>query len=388
MAESKAKNKEVKAAAKKQEETQQAKPEKKNGFAAKSVPAYIAVLLLVVGALGGYTVGYQNQPPVKIDLVPDQQPEEKNVSAILVYDSTCAICDPVHSLLSLMGINKINAIVKSVDGKSPEGITLIRQYDLNILPTLLLKENTLDNSMLLKTQDGSVALKNAALSAGEQKGEVIVVEEKKLDGKPRILVIADPPCTQLSKNPFVEVFLDPYDPFSIQATPVLSGLHERFKNTPIIYNYANSYSTLLASIHGAEKTGMLVNYLTCAADQNKQKFFDFRQCYLLKYCDKDSDGNLQDGEISTCYEDNPHFQRPLDEAEINSCVDATALDRDKLQECLGGISGMLENQRMKRQSFFVNETPLAVINCKYIVPIKDIEKTVCFMKPDVLGCVG
>src|SRR3989344_1200261 len=128
-----------------------------------AIPLYLGILLLVLGIVAGITVGKVAISCPNADLnanCPDANAPKPVLLTKIVYDGNCDFCLKEISFLSVLEANDIKHSNVMVDAHSPEGQALVKAFQFNFLPALIIDGNSFKDSMQIKTNQGaSISLK-------------------------------------------------------------------------------------------------------------------------------------------------------------------------------------------------------------------------------------
>jgi hypothetical protein len=105
------------------------------------------------------------------------------------------------------------------------------------------------------------------------------------------------------------------------------------------------------------------------------------------YCDKTKDEQANDVELQNCAALNERIGIPLSDIELNRAAKNANLDINALNSCIKSESKQLvADSNALSASFQLGISPIAIVDCKYIVNILNAASSVCDIHPDVEGC--
>jgi hypothetical protein len=371
----------------------QAQPE---GF---NVPGYLAFLILILGmviGMAGYSVLFPCQP-IYIDDCNDQgngngdltQEVEIKVLTSDIFQDIDGEQNTVFILLDQKGV-KYDRKTFNVD--NPEGENLQRNFDVKLLPTVLINADDLksyasghqDLLLMIQAFDNSYETVNG----------YYVVPEDNLDLKAHAKVWLETPIegcqARVEGISSVHLFQDPYTLNSLNSTIFLRDLRANYEGSAdytFVYNLSQ-FSQDNFDVNEMAQAELAAKYLHAAQAQGK--FFEFHSCFVDAYCDKNDSGTAEDGEIMECFKGNSHYTNPLTTEELDACVVATGLNQSQADSFLENEAGLkLESDLALSSAFKVNDLDvvMATVECTINDVVFHVDDILCKIRPDIPICV-
>ena len=164
----------------------------------------------------------------------------------------------------------------------------------------------------------------------------------------------------------VDIYIDPYDPWSIKYDGVMNNFTEKFAGMYVNYRILSTYSYKYISTDSDSDAYVALKYYECAKD--KSYFRQFRGCVMERYAEK---------------------KEFLTEEELLSCVQQSGGSRTEIQECSAGnavLSNLATDQRFAETFLGAATTPMIVIDCRYSTYPLFAEYAFCYLYPDKREC--
>ncbi len=364
-----------------------AKHEARKGGATAGLPPYLVVLLIVMALAFGYMVRTVLQPvPHGLQVEPglgtptdNTQPTGplRPIDTILLFSSKCKICEQGSTMLTFFDNKGIKYNLEKVDTESEKGQNLVKEYTVKEVPALLVKADDIK-------QDKEVGANFQRYF--ELKGDRFLVVEPDLDKVTRpkyFLEPRDESCL-LEKKPKVFLFDDPYCPSCLINRVNLNELRDKFADqVDFVYSYLATDSKKLIASVGADETERAAKYLTCAQLQGKIKELDAG--LVNKLCDITGDGTATNFEILAC-QTSKNLAKPLSKDALDKLAKNAGMDMNSLNGCVDTAKNEFDRSFNRSLAYNVRVTPLAVVDCKYVVHVADLKKALCEMFPDNAEC--
>jgi len=165
----------------------------------------------------------------------------------------------------------------------------------------------------------------------------------------------------------VDVYIDPYDPWSIKYDAIMNNFTQKFGGSAFIsYRILSTYSYKYISEDPASYAYTALKYYQCAKEE--AYFQQFKNCVIQKYGeDKEF---LNETELISCVK-----QSGGDEGEIKSCTDGSAV-----------LSGLATDQRFAETFLGTATTPMMVMDCRYSTYPLFADYAFCYLYPDKEQC--
>ncbi len=359
--------------------------------AEQGIPPYLAILLVVMALAFGFMLRVVTQPvPQGLEIVPGfgtgqpqggQEPQSQGplrpVDVILLFSSQCGICLPDHTMLGFFDEKGVKYGLEKVDAESERGKALAREYNVKEVPTLLVKADDIRQQKEL----GDNFQRFFKLQ-----GDRFVVLEPDLDKimRPKYFLEAPDESCLIEKKPRVFVFDDPYCPSCLVNRLNLKDAREKFGNdVEFIYSYIPTDSKKLIDQYGADKTELAAKYLACAQLQGKISALD--QQLLNNLCDLTKDDTATNFEILAC-QTSKRLAQPIAKEELDKLAGKAGLDMNALAGCADTAQSEFNKAFSRSLAYNVRTTPVAVVDCKYVVHVADLRKGLCSILPEHEAC--
>ena len=165
----------------------------------------------------------------------------------------------------------------------------------------------------------------------------------------------------------VDIYIDPYDPWSIKYDSVIRNFTERFEGSMLVtYRILSTYSYQYISTNTSSDAYVALKYYECARE--KPYFDSFKGCVIQKYS--------SDKEF-------------LNETELLSCISLSGGNEDEMKECAEGgpvLSGLATDQRFAETFLGTATTPMIVMDCRYSTYPLFAEYAFCYLYPENEEC--
>ncbi|MCS7109486.1 MAG: hypothetical protein NZ903_01675 [Candidatus Micrarchaeota archaeon] len=165
----------------------------------------------------------------------------------------------------------------------------------------------------------------------------------------------------------VDVYIDPYDPWSIKYDQEIEGFISKFENY-IRLNYrivpTYSYDSIIRDTNSKAYDALL--YYQCA--KGEEYFKAFKSCVISKYNEK---------------------KDYLSKDELGECVISVGGNIAKIENCTQQTypRGELSTDQRFAETFLgAATTPIFVVDCKYIIYPLYIENAFCYLYPEIKEC--
>lgn len=214
--------------------------------------------------------------------------------------------------------------------------------------------------------DSSLTLQNIFVEAPNtpkiSNDEVVIMGVVKLNGKVN--------CSEDKINAFV--FMDLYCSPCLAAESTIAGLKQKFnKSVDFQYKIIPTHTYDLEPKYGSNVTRAL-GYLLCAREQN--------QLDELKNC------------TETAYE--KHYEVPLSEDELRTCVNSTSLNVTALDTCMQSYNLDMSRDWILAETYSLvgavqtepAGAPVVVIDCQYKAEAQYAEAAICYAHPELNEC--
>jgi len=346
------------------------------------------VALLIVGALAfGYMVRLVTQPQQGLEVVPgfgstQPKPSEsqgpiRSVDVILLYSSKCAICSDSHTMLEFLDEKGIKYDLELYSAESERGKQVTAEYNVKEVPIILVKSEDIRQHKEVRDNFERFF---------DQKGDRYLVVEPDLDKAthPKYFLQPNDESCLVEQKPRVFVFDDPYCPTCVMNRINLNEARKKFGDqVEFIYSYIPTDSRKLVDQYGAEEAERAARYLACSQLQGKINELD--QQLVNKLCDITNDGVATVPEMYAC-QSSSKLGQPLSKEELDKLAQKAGLDMNLLEECAPTAKSEFDKSFSRSLAYNVRSTPLAVVDCKYVVHVADLEQGVCEVLPDHPAC--
>lgn len=350
-----------------------------------NIPAYLIMLFLVLGIVGGVALKLILFPG-EVDNGSNGQPVNKVVHIILLYSDDCEICLNTNSILESFSVNEVEYNVERIEIASPEGQELVERYNINSVPTALVDyekialfypevKNAMDASFLMT--DGEYIVPESQLNINLFYPVMYLkkIEESCVDSEDKIDII---------------MFDDPYSRASLNSKAVLTDVWLDFnKDVDVRFNYTPADIGDIVPDYNMDEVLLTSKFLTCASEQDLYLKMDiFFRGIFCNIPDNDED-LLTKGEIAGCGVQSyisTHYGRPLSQLELDIAANRTGLDSNVLMECFENSDEKIEESVVKSVAYNILRVPTAVVDCKYVVNVDWIVETICTIDSNIENC--
>lgn len=278
--------------------------------------------------------------------------------ASLVYDSKCTVCGDMLTFSTRLGtqygLDMTMLDISSADASQKQQATgLVLGYNITALPAMVVTSDEATKSSFLqgitarteftKVKSGAFVI-NVFTAQGATGSELLGAE----CGSPQ--------------NVQITVFNDPYCPSCLANKDDINTLRTQFAGESTfelkMLPAQSTYTTF-----GKANVTNAVNYLTCAAAQNKLE--DFEQCF---------------------YQTHNSTGVALSQTELDECVNNWKLNTTQLSACIPTVNATIEANMQKAAEWGILGTPYVVANCKYVTYVSGAKTAVCLANPALRGC--
>ncbi len=325
-----------------------------------AIGGFILLVLILVGFLIFTKLQNTNTNPID---------NLKVVEVKLLVDATCTFCPQTNTILAKLNESKIKYALTTIDMHSAEGQALVKEYDIEYVPTALVNVSGLDqNSTIQAALQGQFIKDPLRIKKGW-----IIVPEKFLDKQPKLLTFIKTPetCTIPEGKILIDAQLDFGDcKPCLDAHLALQKLLGKYAQLKVDYDPIMYGRTTLKSIGAAlqtnkgavcaEKLGFLDEYTAC--NYFNAQFHGSIDINFMKACALDAgmSKNTITNEFTPCVTD---FN--------NSLAEQTLISNTKTMHAWNPLK----------------YTPSFVIDCTYaFVGQNSIEKYLCMTHPELDGC--
>ncbi|MCX6799261.1 MAG: hypothetical protein NTW59_04165 [Candidatus Diapherotrites archaeon] len=381
-----------------------------------AVVACIAIALAALaflGPKGGNIEDFWRQP----------DGEKDTLRLIIITSQQCPGCEQNNSIEQMFVKNGIQYAPNEIELESADGQSMLASLELmgvkiQKIPSYIIDERSVTNSMLVKTASGSIALLGDVLhyyvnqGKGDYNNSVFVFPELYLDGQQHINIILGQQCGTKG-NISIRVFTDPYCTTCIISSSSMENLVDLLGsgtagdlNVLFRYSYlpTDSVSMQRAIINNqlAKDPNMDVNYAAKITKENVEtaathlacaSYVGIREFNLLEktlygiYCDQSGDGVADFNELATCNDSN-HWGIPLLGEEVMSAVEKAGLKDNILYNACLYTAQETEKAKALAEQWDIDRTPTVVVNCKYEVPPENTITAICKINSDLSVCGG
>lgn len=353
----------------------------------KQVPLYFLVLAVITALLAGYAISVLLLPPPTFDIndlnrIEDKE-QKKEITALLIVDKQCSVCEQGHSFLNILAQNNVPAKYAELSSGSAEGKRAIRDFNISELPALLIIKDSVDEKITASLGDGrKVSLKETLARIADDKLGYFVLEEHNYDGKAHTVTLTETSCAQPDLVT-VDLFEDPYSPNTVKFKQETWGARKQFdKNVAFNYIYLPTTSDALPP-QLKENAEYLAEALVCSVDL--RKFNELEELFFTRYCDRNDNNALEGNELANCSGETAI--PPLTREEVDKLLQETGIKPEIFDICRKTrVIDYTVGFEQKISLFLVTSTPTAVINCKYKTHPKFLPEVICYEKPDLEGC--
>ncbi len=165
----------------------------------------------------------------------------------------------------------------------------------------------------------------------------------------------------------VDIYIDPYDPWSIKYDSVIKNFTERFRGSMLVtYRILSTYSYQHISNDPSSDAYVALKYYECTKE--KPYFLSFKECVIQDY--------TADKEF-------------LNETELLSCVAQNGGDKNEIAQCAEGgqvLGNLATDQRFAETFLGTATTPMIVIDCRYSTYPLFAEYAFCYLYPENEEC--
>ncbi|RLE42300.1 hypothetical protein DRJ19_04405 [Candidatus Woesearchaeota archaeon] len=319
-----------------------------------------------------------------------KQPPKITLKLVDIYVLTSSeyekFSKPNHSVFGFLDRYGIPYNKKIVGIATPEGKSILENYEITELPTAVINADQLKLFASINTEYRKA--KNIIERLAKKEGNQYIMREFYLDGKYHFRMLMQPKCQ--AEKPTLYLFGDPLNPSAIEKSAYVDKLHEQFKDE-VEFEYFFNITATDDESYVKDKELALLNakYFIYARDNGK--FWEFKKCFYAKLCDADEDGNVTEEEAINCVKNMEALKEkiPLQEAQLDECLVAVGLDVELAKEDIKKIDrNRLLEEAKQAKKFEVSGLNgwVAVLDCKYIDHVLRIKRVLCKAHPELKAC--
>lgn len=326
---------------------------------ALAIGIVLVLVVLIVGVLVFTKLTQNNTPPEQV-----VQP----VKVKLIVDQSCIFCPKTNTILAKFTESGIQYDLNTIDVHSPEGQQLVKDFDLDYVPTALLSIAGLDQNSTVQAALQGQFINDPPVT---KKGWIIL-PEKFLDKQPKIVTFLkeQSACEVPAGKILITAQLDYGDcKPCIEAQKILNALTGKYDNVeveyrPIMYNRPTLPEVQAAFLTNkgavcADKLGYLNAYTEC------------------NYFNAQFHGNLDINFMKSCIEEAGATSKAKQDAFV-SCVQ---------DENSGADQMLIENTKTGILWNPIKYTPSFIIDCTYsFVGQNSLPAYLCSIHPELEGC--
>ncbi len=337
------------------------------------------------------------------------EPEIGILKMIVVTSNRCPGCEVGSSFEILFQANGVVYGAESVEESSADGQGLIQTTGIRKLPAFIIEEESISDSVLVKTKSGFAPLKDV-LHSYVNKGKGTYVEgififpEMMLDeGKIRPNILLGEGCGD-KHNFLVQYFADPYDPRTIERSLDFGNLRTLLEaesgiNVEFEYVYLPTYSRFLEEAYLSEWGGNpkfvrdniegVAKHLVCVDREfGTKKFNRLQEAIYSTYCEID-ENTMASGATQPLFDckDSNHYGFFVNGEELEDAVKkAMIYEGVQLSECLYTVESKFEVMELLAEKAGIDRTPTVLVNCQYEVPLDKVLAAVCQINDEFPLC--
>jgi protein-disulfide isomerase len=333
--------------------------ESKENKKKKSFPWMIAVLFIIMvvfAALAINKILFQEEK--KDEWKKEETPaiEIKNF-----YSSECSFCEKENSIIANFKARNIKIKVESIDLTKKENKHYIQEFNLEMVPTALVKAKDLAEYPLEE---------NLIKESFKEINGYFVIPESYLDGKPHNIMLLKEKCESEKGKVFIEEFSDYRCLGCALIIEPTKKARQKFAGE-MIFKHKNYL------LHGEESE---IPALAAECARKQGRFFEFKRYLYEKSFPQAFDINRTptDNFLPSVIRTGTLLVQMPDMNAFNSCI--------KEQEPLEKIKEETELAKAYKAHY----APTLVFDCKYVVQgyqnILEIEDIVCSLHPELKEC--
>ncbi len=339
------------------------KPAKK-GFLVSPLPAYIGVLLLLVGLVVGFGIHAVFFPPKTI--VQKPLPESLSLAWQLVVHSDCKLCPSQSSFELLLAQRKVVSDIETVDATSSKGLELVQKFNIQSFPTVVVSVDSFQ-----QTDSGLLTILKSKFPSALKQG-FLVMPEKGLMAETRVYssyMLAEVPaavaCTVPQGKTVLWEFGDNLERATFDALPKVSSLWSDF-NAELEYDfkhlalYPNSEDAAIID-ECSKRTGLFPAFHKFSIEQRNTR-----------------------GRETWNWVDARSIAYELGLSDVNAfgqCVQS--------KETLPIVQTKTGEHAKLAEAFDIQQVPSFVLDCRFvIVDSKELKKEICLQHPELKACEG
>ncbi len=356
-----------------------AKGEKKPGSKGINIPPYLAVMLLILGILGGYAISLMINPAPETTPISDANSitgvAYRTIPVTMVYTNDCKSCRQTNMVEELFKVRQIPYTIKKVEAGSEEGKQILARFpDITMLPTALVDS--------AKMQFYPPTKKNFDAVFRESNG-AYVVPELNLDPNNYypIYYLDMVPGFCSGDKPSAVLFDDYYNEAYTKQRSIFYDFARDFnESADIWFSFAQSSSKDTNSVLGNL-------FLMCASSQGK--FTDLERTMSGIYCNNPFKGDptiLTGPEIGGCWTLSDHYGKPLTQVELDIALGRTAIDQNEFRACYENKEVMYNNAKKTAQELGITRSRTFLIDCRETASLSELQDSFCARHPELQAC--
>jgi len=318
--------------------------------------------------------------------------ETDAIEALLIYSDGCVVCEKSNTFELALVANGIEYERRDIEAGSTEGQKLVQELEINILPSLLLREKDISpETDIMLQNNASISLRE--FLAPYMQGEWFVIGEEQVANNlvPKMfLEVVDSSCLSNPSTLRVDEFADYLDKPSFDARIIVrkllnetfEGEVEYFFHNNIINDPASEYIALSAE---------------CIRDQGEEEFKLFNASFFERFFEKREFQMAIGSDILPTRE--IRDQNLLDQKLLEIINNIGNIDVNQYQQCIQGIPNDEDSAYTDAQLKLLNDAELVgkygikpilpqyVIDCKYVIAGSDnLAMKICALHPELDGC--
>ena len=362
-------------------------PKTEKGDGKSGLPAYLIVLLLVLGILAGLAIA--------LFLLP-QQPQADNgsgnggddtntindtqyrtVPITMLYSGKCGSCRQTNTIEELFIVRNIPYSMKKVDAESGEGKRIVERFGVESVPTAIIDVTKMEFYPSTKASFDS-----AAQVIRKANGAYVVPE------------------LNLNANYYFPVyFLEKQPGFCTEEKPSVAQFDDYYteqnaKGRRVLYDFAADFNELVdyrysfAQSASADTNAVLANlFLMCASQQGK--YWELERSITGIYCNNPFKGDetiLTGPEIDGCWTISSHYGKPLTQIELDIALGRTTIDTNEFLACIGQKEVLYNNAKKAAEDLGIGRPGTFLIDCQETTGLSQIKGSFCAIHPEMEKC--
>ncbi|MCD6434028.1 MAG: hypothetical protein J7L14_00245 [Candidatus Diapherotrites archaeon] len=289
-----------------------------------------------------------------------------NVVEIVAED--CRICQRHNVFLSLLNKSNIKIYFQEVSYKSERGKQLIELLNITELPAVIIEENELDDNMYIYRSGKAYPLRWILDNYALHRETFYIVYPKEFDRSASVSLLIDENALQdCDANTLrIDIFADPFAESTIRSAALLLGLQKKFGKNYFDYYFVAATDSNVP----VEMRRTAASFWHCAAEQYKLPEFQlFFYAVLCDALDKNYDEFKQI--LKSCQ------AKRFSTNDLYAITNTLDLNNQQFFDCLYEKGKFFSKSKKKAELFHIKFFPMAVINCKYKMPIAAIDRAIC-----------